>query len=212
MRLPRVYAIVDEDAAEHQHVDPVSLAEAFLRGGVRFLQLRAKRSGSAEMLRWAGAIAGLARGDDAHFVVNDRADLARLVSAGVHVGQEDLSPSQARAIVGPEAIVGISTHTRQQIEAAAAAPVSYIAVGPVFGTATKDTGYEAVGLELVRFAAEHARGIPVVAIGGITLERAPAVLSAGATSVAVLSDLVGHGDLQRRARQWVTALDATPDV
>jgi thiamine-phosphate pyrophosphorylase len=212
VRFPRVYAIVDEDAAARVDIDPVSLAQAFLRGGVRFLQLRAKRSGSAAVLRWAQAIAALARAHAADFVVNDRADIARLAAAGVHVGQDDLSPAEARAIVGPDAIVGVSTHTREQIAGAASMPVSYVAVGPVFGTATKDTGYDAVGVDLVRFAVGRIGGVPVVAIGGITLERAPAALEAGATSVAIISDLVVHGDAESRARRLVAALGPSRGV
>ena len=140
-------------------------------------------------------------------IVNDRADIARLAkAAGVHVGQDDIAPRDARPIVGPDAIVGVSTHTIDQVRAACAEPVSYIAVGPVFGTQTKDTGYTAVGLELVSAAAKAAGSIPIVAIGGVTLENARSVLDAGAASVAVIGDLLTGGDPRGRIAAYLQAL------
>jgi thiamine-phosphate pyrophosphorylase len=128
-------------------------------------------------------------------------------AAGVHVGQDDMPVAEARALVGKRAIVGVSTHSVAQATAALDQPVSYIAVGPVFGTATKDTGYDAVGLAVVRTVSDLARqrNIPVVAIGGITLETAPSVLDAGAASVCVISDLL-KGDPLVRARQYLAVL------
>jgi thiamine-phosphate pyrophosphorylase len=140
-------------------------------------------------------------------IVNDRADIARMSgAAGVHVGQDDVAPRDARAIVGPDAIVGYSTHTIEQVRAACAEPVSYIAVGPIFGTRTKDTGYHAVGLDLVSAAAKAAAPIPIVAIGGIKLENARSVLDAGAGAVAVISDLLTGGDPQGRIAAYLQAL------
>ena len=140
-------------------------------------------------------------------VINDRVDVARLSgAAGVHVGQDDVSPSAARLLLGPEATVGVSTHTVEQIQAAATEPISYIAVGPVFGTLTKETGYDAVGLELVSAAAARAQGRPVVAIGGVTLERAPSIIAAGASAVAVIGDLLVTGNPSARVREYLRAL------
>ena len=147
-------------------------------------------------------------GNRASVIVNDRPEIAMLASAaGVHVGQDDMSVAEARALVGKRAIVGLSTHSVEQAMLALDQPVSYIAIGPVFETRTKATGYEAVGLALVRTVADLARerGIPVVAIGGITLDRAPSVLEAGATSVCVISDLL-QGDPLLRTRQYLAAL------
>ena len=147
----------------------------------------------------------LTRGAGAQLIINDRADIARLSgAAGVHVGQDDLSVDEARAVVGADAIVGLSTHDDAQVGAAARTRATYIAVGPVYGTVTKDTGYGARGLELVRRAA--ATGRPVVAIGGITLERAPEVIAAGAASVAVISDLLVGNDPEHRVRQFLGRL------
>ncbi len=121
----------------------------------------------------------------------------------MHVGQDDLAVEEVRAIVGAEAIVGVSTHDEAQIAAAARTSATYIAVGPIYGTSTKDTGYSARGLDLVRRAAATRR--PVVAIGGITLARAPEVVAAGAASVAVISDLL-VGEPEDRVRRFLGCL------
>ena len=151
----------------------------------------------------------LARPAGAVVIVNDRVDIARLSQAdGVHVGQEDLSPRSVRRVVGAEAIVGLSTHTPEQVDLAVREPVTYIAIGPVFSTDTKATGYETLGLEPVRRAAGAARerALPLVAIGGITLETASSVIDAGATSVAVINDLVAGGDPATRVRAYLARL------
>ena len=202
-------AIIDTDAAVRAGWPVIDLVNAFLDGGARFLQLRAKSMPGGQMLETAAAIAGLARSCGARVIINDRADIARLSGAdGVHVGQEDLAPGAVRAIVGDNAIVGLSTHTVDQLERAASEPVSYLAIGPVFGTTTKVTGYDAVGLEMVREAARRAgaRGLPLVAIGGITLDLAPSVIAAGAASVAVIGDLLSTGDPVRRTREFTETL------
>ena len=180
-----------------------------LAAGARLLQLRAKSSPSGLALSLATAIAAEARRAGALFLLNDRADLAVLAGAGgVHVGQDDLAPADARLVTGPAAVVGLSTHTPAQVAAAVGAPVDYLAVGPVYDTGTKETGYAAVGLDLVRAVAAAAapHGLPVVAIGGITLDTAPDVLAAGATSVAIISDLLAAGDPAARVRAYIERL------
>lgn len=207
MTLPPLYAILDAEVAARAGWTLEDLARAYLRGGARLLQVRAKGWGSGALLERCERIVGEARAVDARVIVNDRADLARLArAAGVHVGQEDLRPAAARAIVGREAIVGLSTHTPAQVDAAAGEPIDYVAVGPIYGTRTKDTGYAAVGLELVRYA---ARGrLPVMAIGGMTLDRAREVIQAGAASVAVITDLLTGGDPEARVREYLEQLRA----
>jgi thiamine-phosphate pyrophosphorylase len=141
-------------------------------------------------------------------IVNDRADLAVAShAAGVHVGQDDLPPESVRRVTGADLLVGVSTHTAGQVAEAVRQPISYLAIGPVFATATKATGYDAVGYRAVEQAAATARanGLPVVAIGGITLETAAPVLTAGAAAVAVIGDLL-VGDPEVRARQYLSAL------
>ena len=202
-------AILDVDIAARAGWQPLDLAAAYLRGGARFLQLRAKSMSGAEFLATASAIVQLARRHRARVIINDRADIARLAGAdGVHVGQEDLAPAAVRALIGDAALVGLSTHTTEQAERAVREPVSYLAVGPVFGSATKATGYEPIGLEMVREAARRAtaRGLPLVAIGGITLDTAASVLDAGASSVAIISDLLSTGDPEARVRAYVERL------
>jgi thiamine-phosphate pyrophosphorylase len=186
-----LYAILDVDVAAARGWAPLDLARAFLDGGARLIQLRAKQMGSGPLVELTEQLVALARPYAGRLIVNDRADVARIAgAAGVHVGQDDLEAAAARAIVGADAMVGLSTHTEEQIEAALRQPISYLAVGPVFGTATKDTGYSPIGLDLVRRAAARAGPIPVVGIGGVDRQRAPEVLAAGAAAVAVISDLV----------------------
>ncbi len=181
------------------------MTAAYLRGGARLLQLRDKTAAGGELLALADDLVALAHEAGATLVINDRADVARLAGAdGVHVGQDDLGVEEARATVGAAAIVGLSTHDEAQIAAAAGSSASYIAVGPIFETATKDTGYAARGLALVRRAASI--GKPVVAVGGITLDRAADVIAAGAASVAVISDLLDGGDPEARVRAYVARL------
>jgi thiamine-phosphate pyrophosphorylase len=200
----RFYPIVDADICRERHLDPQAVAAACFRAGARLLQLRVKTGSSAGFLALATAIVLDARASGATVIVNDRADIARMSNAGgVHVGQEDLTPEEARAIAGP-ALVGLSTHDQEQVTQGLASAADYLAVGPVFGTATKDTGYDARGLGFVQSAA--GRGKPIVGIGGITLDRAPSVIAAGAASVAVITDLLTGGDPETRARQYLRAL------
>ena len=205
--LPPLHAIVDVDVAANAGWKPTELARAFLDGGARLLQLRAKDLPSGAFLDLSDALVGLAGEYEASIIVNDRVDVARLSgAAGVHVGQEDLSPAAARAQLGPAAIIGFSTHTVAQVEGALTEPISYIAVGPVFGTATKETGYSAVGLDLVSAAARLAGPVPIVAIGGVKLENARAAIDAGASSVAVISDLL-VGDPAERVKTFLRILE-----
>ena len=204
---PRLYAIVDAGSATRAGRTPVDLARAYLAGGARLLQLRAPGVDTRTQFEWAREIVTLAQPRGARVVVNDRCDVALMSGAdGVHVGQDDLPATAARELLGPAAVVGLSTHDASQLDDALAQPVSYLAVGPVRDTRTKDTGYAAIGLEAVRRAALAAGGRPVVAIGGITLESAPAVVAAGAASVAVISDLLAGGDPAGRVRAYVDVL------
>jgi thiamine-phosphate pyrophosphorylase len=173
--------------------------------------VRAKEADSGWLLECTSRIVERARAaGEATVIVNDRADVARLSGAsGVHVGQDDLSPRDVRAIGGDQMVVGLSTHTPEQLARAVDEPISHVAIGPVFGTVTKETGYSALGLERVRDA--HARvaphGLPLVAIGGITLERAVATMASGADAVAIISDLITpRPDL--RVREYLSRLAA----
>jgi thiamine-phosphate pyrophosphorylase len=201
---PIFYPIIDVDVCgEHRH-DPLIVATACLRGGATLLQLRQKHESGARALALAEAVVAAARDFDALVIVNDRPDIARLAeAAGVHVGQDDLSVDDVRTVVGATAVVGLSTHNESQVEQARGEAVDYIAVGPIYGTATKETGYTARGLDLVRYAARGDK--PVAAIGGITLERTLEVVAAGAVLIAVISDIL-RGDPEQRTRQFVDLL------
>jgi len=208
-QIPNLCAIVDVDAAARAGWAPIDLVRAFLNGGARFLQLRAKSLPGGQFFDLASAASELAHAAGAMLVVNDRADVARLANAdGVHVGQDDLSPLQVRTLVGQSALVGLSTHSVDQIDRALEQPVNYVAIGPVFGTVTKSTGYDRVGLVMVGEAAKraHARSLPLVAIGGITLTTARQVIDAGAATVAVIGDLLATGDPETRTREFLRAL------
>jgi thiamine-phosphate pyrophosphorylase len=207
-KFPPLYAIVDVEACERLGWKPRDLARRYLAGGARLLQLRAKALPSGALFDLACALVEDANAADADIIVNDRADITVLAGAtGVHVGQDDLSPTDVRQVTGSEFDVGLSTHTRDQVAKALRQPVTYLAIGPVFSTATKDTGYRAVGYDAVRDAAARGAsvGLPVVAIGGISLETAPRVIEAGAAAVAVITDLL-TGDPEARVREYLRAL------
>jgi len=217
--IPALYAIVDAEVAGRHGWTVPALARAYLHGGARLIQVRAKKWGSAALLAAVEEVLTDARTYDALVIVNDRADIAALAGAdGVHVGQEDLRIREIRRAFPDVRLVGLSTHTTSQVDAAVGQQAGYIAVGPVFGTRTKDTGYDAVGLDLVRYGraavgATAGAGVSpagaspsLVAIGGITLERAPEVLAAGASSVAIISDLLATGDPVTRVRAYVERL------
>ena len=198
--MDRLYPILDVTLCRERALDPLAVLDAFLAGGARFIQLRDKSGSSADRLALADAFVARVHGAGGRLIVNDRPDIAHLSGAdGVHLGQDDMSADDARQVVGAGAIVGVSTHDDEQIERAAVTSATYIAVGPIYGTSTKDTGYTARGLDLVRAAARTGR--PIVAIGGITLERAPDVIAAGAWSVAVISELL-RDDPERMVRRF----------
>ncbi len=209
MTLPTLYAIADHETAVRHGWNVPDLACACFAGGARLLQVRGHDVASGTLLAWCDRIIEEAKKYGARVIVNDRTDVAAMAgAAGVHLGQTDLSISAARDILGPEALIGVSTHTPGQIERAIreAGAVDYLAIGPVYATVTKATGYSPVGPEFVTDANRRAAGRPVVAIGGITLQRAEAVIAAGATSVAVISDLLTGGDPERRVADYLRVL------
>lgn len=201
--LPRFYPILDVDVATSRGLDPLAVLDAWLDAGVRLVQLRAKQMPGGPFLDLADACSRLATSAGAIFIVNDRVDVARLSGAsGVHLGQDDLTPDAARALLPAPALIGWSTHNDEQVRAAAEMPVDYLAIGPVFGTRSKARPDPEVGLAGVRRAAALAAGRPLVAIGGITAASAGSVLAAGASSVAVIGDVL-HTDAGARARAFL---------
>lgn len=204
----RLYAILDIDVARDRGLAPLAVCDAWLAAGVRLIQVRAKTLATGELLELADATVARARRHEATLIINDRADIARMASAGgVHVGQQDLSPRDVRAIVGPAAVVGLSTHTRDEIARAVDEPIDYLAVGAVYPSTTKGADHPVGGLDLVRaaVAAAASRRLPVVAIGGIRVETAREVIAAGAAAVAVIADLLAD-DPGARAREYLRTL------
>ncbi len=200
--LPRLYAIADASFG-----DPVQLAEALFDGGARLVQVRNKLASSLELLDQVERILKRAP-SDARVIVNDRADVARIAgAAGVHLGQDDLSPADARRVLGAGRILGYSTHNLDQAEAADGLPADYIAAGPVFPTSTKLNADPVLGLEKLAAICRIVHK-PVVAVGGIKLENVRDVLQAGAHSVAVIRDLLDSSDVAARAREWVKYVNA----
>ncbi len=188
IRLPRLYAIIDSSC----FLDADALfaaAQELEAGGSSLLQYRNK-SGNARIMLEQGRELRRRLGRSVKLIMNDRADLCLAAGFdGVHVGQDDLSPGSVRGIVGPDFLLGVSTHNPAQFEAADATSADYIAVGPVFSTQSKDQLDPVVALGGVRRARQLTRK-PLVAIGGITRENAASVIEAGADSVAVISDLL----------------------
>jgi thiamine-phosphate diphosphorylase len=200
--LPRLYTFADASFG-----DPVRLAEALLNAGARIIQVRNKRGSVRELLEQVERILSFApRGVE--IIVNDRVDVALISGAGgVHLGQDDVPPVEARRILGLDRMIGFSTHNLQQAMRAEKLPVDYVAVGPIFLTATKEKPDAVVGLENLSAICEAIRK-PVVAIGGIKLENAEDVLKAGATSVAVISDVLSAPDVASRVQSWIERLNA----
>jgi thiamine-phosphate pyrophosphorylase len=203
--LPRLYVILDAGLITSSERDcALSLAEA----GVRLLQYRNKSAPARQYLALSREIAETLRPHGVSFFVNDRPDVAFLAgAAGVHVGQDDLDVEQAGRVVGREKFVGVSTHNLEQFDAAAASSADYIAVGPVFSTSSKANPDPVVGLEFIR-KVRRLTDKPIVAIGGISLERAGSAIEAGADSVAVISGILGAPDPALRAREYMDVLES----
>jgi thiamine-phosphate pyrophosphorylase len=203
--LPRLYVILD---AALLTVPETECAEKLAAAGVRLLQYRNKRASARELFECSKRLSSLLIPQGVTFVVNDRADVAAAAEAsGVHVGQEDLGAEAARSVIGAQKLLGVSTHNLDQFKDAAAASADYVAVGPVFSTLTKANPDPVVGIELIR-RIRPLTDKPIVAIGGITLERAAEVIQAGADSVAVISDILLAPDPGERARQYIELLEA----
>lgn len=187
--LPKLYPITDRRLSGLSHAEQVA---RFADGGATFIQLREKHLSPREFYREAEEALSVARERGVRLIINDRVDIALALKAdGAHLGQSDLEPRAARALLGDEAIIGYSTHTLAQAMEAARLPVDYIAFGPVFATSSKDNPDEIVGLDGLRAVrARLGERVWIVAIGGITLENASDVIDAGANTVAVISALL----------------------
>jgi thiamine-phosphate pyrophosphorylase len=203
--LPRLYMILD---AALLTVTETECAQELAAAGVRLLQYRNKGASARELFESSRRLSSLLIPQGVTFVVNDRADVAAAAEAtGVHIGQEDLQAEAARSVIGTGKLLGVSTHNLDQFKEAAARSVDYVAVGPMFSTSTKANPDPVVGIEFLR-RVRPLTDKPIVAIGGITLERAAEVIQAGADSVAVISDILLARDPGHRARQYIELLEA----
>jgi thiamine-phosphate pyrophosphorylase len=211
MKLPRVYPILDTESLAARGIPLETAASALLAGGAGILQIRHKGHWSRDFFETAKQVARVCREEGADLIVNDRADFAMLLGAGLHLGQDDLTPREARKLMGPDAIIGFSSHNVNQLCAAGGEPVDYIALGPVFQTGSKRNPDPVVGVEEL----QRCRALvdkPLVAIGGITRENALDVLHAGADSVAVIAGLLPDPataqSLRHRMEEWQQILKA----
>jgi thiamine-phosphate pyrophosphorylase len=207
--LPRLYVILD---AALLKIPAKECATSLVDAGVRLIQYRNKGASGRELFETSRELAEYLSPLGVQLIVNDRADVAALAgSRGVHVGQDDLGVEQAREVMGAGKLVGLSTHNAGQFRGALETSVDYIAIGPIFATGSKENPDPEVGVGFVR----EARGMtdrPIVAIGGITLERAVEVIKAGADSVAVISDILRAENMGKRARQYVDLLGQLDSV
>jgi thiamine-phosphate pyrophosphorylase len=212
VRLPRFYPIVDTGELARADLAPKVFAEALLAAGVRLAQFRHKGPLTRQAWQQAAEVGRAFEQGGIAYIINDRADLALMLRAegisvaGVHVGQDDLPPAEVRKLIGPELWLGFSTHNEQQLRAGDREAVDYLALGPLFGTATKEKPDPTVGVE--EFARlRRLTKKPLVAIGGITRSRARQALDAGADSLAVISDVIAE-DLPTRLAEWISVTAA----
>ncbi|HEX2260155.1 MAG TPA: thiamine phosphate synthase [Candidatus Binatia bacterium] len=201
LQLPPLYAILDPEQTKGRAAETALLE--LLKGGIKLFQLRAKVMSPRDFLQLACATRGLTHSSPCKLIVNDRVDIALACGAdGVHLGQEDLPPHAARKLMG-DRIIGISTHDVEQAKEAEASGADYIGFGPMFGTPTKETGYSARGLEMLRRVREVVT-IPIVAIGGITEANVAKVWQAGADAAAIISDLLGADDVADKVKRIIS--------
>lgn len=205
--LPGLYPITDRRLSGLSHAEQV---ERLGEGGATFVQLREKHLPPREFYLEAQEALHVARALGIRLIINDRVDIALALRAdGVHLGQQDLAPEAARSLLGTEALIGFSTHNLEQAREATTLPIDYIAIGPIFDTSSKEDPDALVGLDgLARVRAATGK-IPLVAIGGITRERAKCVLEAGADSVACIATLLTRpAEITERTRQLIQVISA----
>ena len=209
-KIAGLYAVIDSTYVPFPDME--STAREMLDSGVRLLQLRAKGAGSKETLEASKAIKRTALEFGAVFIVNDRADIAILAGAdGVHLGQDDIPVRDARRLLGPESVIGVSTHDPVEAKKAEAEGADYISFGPVFPTSTKKDAQSPRGLERLG-ETRKATTLPIVAIGGITENNAQDVVEAGADAVAVISEILLSGDIPGKTVAIISRLRRPEDA
>ncbi|MCA1623656.1 MAG: thiamine phosphate synthase [Acidobacteria bacterium] len=192
MFLPEIYPITDTRITNLSHAEQV---KRLINGGAETIQLREKYAAPKDFFADAQEALKIARKNNVKIIINDRVDIAIALGAdGVHLGQDDLPPEQARKILGEKAIIGFSTHNLKQVIEGIKLPVDYLAIGPIFATKTKENPENIVGIETLKKVREGIGSFPLVAIGGITSENFREVLAAGAGSVALINDLLSEAN------------------
>ncbi|MGI8493826.1 MAG: thiamine phosphate synthase [Pyrinomonadaceae bacterium] len=186
--LPKIYPITDVFISKLSHLEQVEL---LISGGAKLIQLRDKYAAPKDFYAAAKEVIKFARPKKVKIIINDRVDIALAADAdGVHLGQDDLPPEQARKILGEKAIIGCSTHSIDQIAEAVKFPVDYLAIGPIFPTTSKENPETVVGIEIIKEIRRVTGELPLVAIGGITFENAASVFESGADSIALISAIL----------------------
>jgi thiamine-phosphate pyrophosphorylase len=203
-KLPKIYPITDRRVSGLSHAEQVA---RLIDGGATLIQLRDKESSPADFLREAEAALSVAQKNNVPLIINDRVDIALALRAeGVHVGQTDLPAEIARRLLGPESIIGVSTHNVEQVKIASALPVDYVAFGPIFETGTKKDHDPVAGLDGLRSARAILGDRPLVAIGGINESNVGAAIEAGADSIALIAALLSDSDKIAENTQRILAL------
>lgn len=197
--LPKIYPITDRRLSGLSHAEQT---RAFIEGGATLIQLREKSTDMRAFYDDVVNALALAREHRGTLLINDRVDIAMVTHAdGVHLGQDDLPPAEARKLLGANAIIGLSTHNIEQLKAALDEPIDYIAFGPIFSTSTKDNPDPVVGVDFLIEAKRIAGDMPMVAIGGINAANVASVLAAGADSAAMISELYRSGEIASHYRE-----------
>jgi thiamine-phosphate pyrophosphorylase len=202
--LPKIYPITDPYISGISHLEQVT---RLIRGGARLIQLRDKHAAPADFFTAALDCVTLARSHGVQIIVNDRVDIAKAAGAdGVHLGQDDMPAREARKILGETAIIGVSTHSDDQARESRRLPINYIAIGPVFTTGSKGDPDPVVGVDGIRSVRAVVGDISLVAIGGINEQSLSTVLTAGADSAAIISELVRHPDTVAEKMRTMTSI------
>ncbi|HMM79958.1 MAG TPA: thiamine phosphate synthase [Pyrinomonadaceae bacterium] len=192
LNLPKIYPITNSEVSGLSHTEQV---RRLIAGGATFIQLREKQKAAGDWFPDALEAARLCREAGVTCIVNDRVDIALTIDAdGVHLGQDDMPVAYARRLLGRGKIIGLSTHSIEQLEAALREPVDYLAIGPIFDTSTKSDPDPAIGIEMLSKAAQTSGMMPLVAIGGIKADNLSSIISAGAASAAIIGALLADPD------------------
>ncbi len=200
--LPKIYPVTDTRVSGVSHFRQV---EELIKGGAEFIQLREKHSSPRDFYEAAEQSIDLAGKSSVRIIINDRVDIALALKAdGVHIGQDDLPPEYARRILGPNAIIGFSTHSPKQALAALSLPIDYIAIGPIFATQTKENPDTPLGIDGLKQVREITGDFPLVAIGGINSTNLEDIFAAGADSAAMIGDLISDpANIAKKLRRFI---------